>query len=340
MLVIVVVGRGLDVEAATACTSFGVPGECVPNAYCGASLTADDNANCTGSGILCCPNVQITPVPTSIPGPTPIDCTDRIIVPNPLLIPSCALKEIPTMGIFVVNMGIITGAVAGLIMLLYGGMLIIMAGDDTAKAENGRKAVMWSVLGLIVAASLFTVMQFVTTLLNVPGFGYVGTAYAAQEDAVQTYQVFGTIRGVGDDILPGAKVVLYQQVDGQWFVWDGQSQGNQRNPYEVDVFGHYQFFAPEGTYYTVASKFGYHSAQSDSFVVNGAPIKQNLTLETASSIWVYILYFGIMLFVGSVSYFTIVGVVRWRKRVELKRYAQGKLRENTSRTKSTQDPLQ
>ncbi|PJA40353.1 hypothetical protein CO179_02510, partial [candidate division WWE3 bacterium CG_4_9_14_3_um_filter_39_7] len=63
-------------------------------------------------------------------------------------------------------------------------------------------------------------------------------------------------------------------------------------------------------------------------------------LETASSIWVYILYFGIMLFVGSVSYFTIVGVVRWRKRVELKRYAQGKLRENTSRTKSTQDPLQ
>lgn len=295
-----------------------VPGEqCVVPEGCGAGGAGTPPCPI---GKVCCKSTHVTDVQTPYPLPTQISCEGK----NPLLIPSCALKEVPKLTIYVVNMTIIAGGVAGLLSLLYGGFLYITAGDETNKAEKGRKTVMWSFLGLVVAASLYTVMSFVTNLLNIPGFSIVPIAYAVEEPA-ETFQVYGTIRDSLDTVLPGSSVTLYEKMGETWKLWDGKAFGNQRNPFVSDVFGHYQFFTQAGTYYVMVAKDGFHGQQSASFEVVNAPVKQNVMLDSAASIWVLIVTFGGILFVGSLAYITIVTFARWRKREALKRYAQGKI---------------
>ena len=300
------------------------PSSCLDSTACGnlngvLDFSLSDNCDVTHS-LYCC----IFPTPTpGIPSPTPIDCNDPAVVPNPLLVPSCALKQFPNLAMYVINMAIMAAAITGLLSLIYGGFLYVTAQDDPSKVEKGRKTVLWAFMGLVVAGSLYIFMSFITGLLNIPGYSVVPVAYA--EETQNTYQVYGTIRDGNDNLLPGANVTLYEKSGDKWIVWNAKSFGNQRNPFEADVFGHYQFFAPNGTYYVVASKFGFHTQESHSFDVADTPIKQNLSLTAASSIWVAIVYFGVILFVGSVLYMIVVAIVRWRKREQLKQYARGKI---------------
>ncbi len=71
--------------------------------------------------------------------------------------------------------------------------------------------------------------------------------------------------------IPGAVVSIYwlNSANNQYELWPAQNF-DQKNPQTTDATGKYSFLVPVGSYYLKAEARGYHSYQSDIFVVSEA----------------------------------------------------------------------
>ncbi len=102
--------------------------------------------------------------------------------------------------------------------------------------------------------------QVVSSYLRVVAPGYVYQVVDGEETAVTS-----------------AIVTLFEQVDGEWVVWDGSPYG-QFNPTGVDGQGEFSWYVPNGTYYVNASANGFDSATSGTLTVDNAIVNPRIRL--------------------------------------------------------------
>jgi len=121
------------------------------------------------------PAPTFTPVPAQplsggsgpVPAPTGISCDDI----NPLLVPSCAFREIPRLTALLLNLAIVGGAGLTLLMFLVGGFYYLNSRDNPGRREQAVKTILWAVVGLVTVASAYVAMQLLGSAVNIDVFG-------------------------------------------------------------------------------------------------------------------------------------------------------------------------
>ncbi len=79
--------------------------------------------------------------------------------------PSYAISNIGTLLQGLVNASIVLGALAAFIFLILGGFQWITSGGDKAKTEEAQKKITNAVIGLIVIAAAYALINLITTFL-------------------------------------------------------------------------------------------------------------------------------------------------------------------------------
>jgi hypothetical protein len=77
--------------------------------------------------------------------------------------------------------------------------------------------------------------------------------------------------------VTSAVVTLFEQVDGEWIVWDGSPYG-QFNPTRVSVLGEFSWYVPNGTYRVSVSADGFEPALSRTLTVSNAIVNPQIRL--------------------------------------------------------------
>lgn len=79
--------------------------------------------------------------------------------------PSYAVSNIGTLLQGLVNAAIVLGALAAFIFLIIGGFQWISSGGDKAKTEEAQKKITNAIIGLIIIAAAYALINLVTTFL-------------------------------------------------------------------------------------------------------------------------------------------------------------------------------
>ncbi|NTV30493.1 carboxypeptidase regulatory-like domain-containing protein [candidate division WWE3 bacterium] len=283
-------------------------------------------------------------VHATTPYPTRIPCDS---LANPLLVPSCAVRQLPVLAIYMFNMSVITAVIASLAFMIYAGYLYVTAQDDTRQQEQARATITYSIFGLILAGSAYILLRTFTQPFNIDIFSYFKpTSVYAQEQSTQEVptptvattatvdpnslvQLSGKVRTLSEHtILAGVEVTLYWLNNGRWEVWPAQTFDNQRNPYTSDVFGQYQFFVPAGQYYVEINKVGYYKQVTDVVEIKNASVAVDVYLKQATTIWIYLLIVGVVAFFSALAYIVIQKINQWRKHQEMRSLVRRQIRGN------------
>lgn len=286
----------------------------------------------------------LAPVVSAAPYPTRIPCTGTVggQPVNPLLVPSCAVRELPRLAIYIFNMAIITAVVTALVFLIIAGYLYITAEDDTRQQEKARDTIKYAIIGLIIAGSAYILLRTFSQPFNVDIFSSVVPKAYAQEitptpvlenDPTPTpqslVQLSGKIKALQTkEEMAGVTATLFWLNNGRWEVWPAQQFNNQRNPYPTDIFGQYQFFVPSGQYYIELNKVGYFRQVTEVIEIKTASVAVDVYLKQATTIWIYLLIVGVVAFFSSLAYIIIQKIVEWRKHEEMRSLVRRQIRGN------------
>lgn len=83
--------------------------------------------------------------------------------------PEFAVADIGSLIEGLVNASIVIGALAAFMYLIMGGFQWITAGGDPKKTEEAQKKITNAVIGLIIIASAYAIINVVTTFLGLGG---------------------------------------------------------------------------------------------------------------------------------------------------------------------------
>lgn len=312
--------------SATVCAPYGGSCQCcIPEHGCSGTCRNQclpDETPLTASNAWCDGN---TPYPICCALEFQIDCDTLSGLPgySPFKYPKCAFEELGVLATWMMTYGAVAAGILALVFILYGGFFILTAQDDPERREKGQKTVTWAVIGVFLAVSAFILIRLADQLLNINAFAYGPVrAWAQTEEvtAVSEVQVTGRVYdALTNEILPGADVYLYWKNEGKWEIWPGKDFNNQRNPQKVDSVGEYLFFVTPGDYYVKVNSSGYYSKESDSFRAESQPVRQNIYLDQASTVWKIILAIGSVILVVGVGYIALKGIIIWNKKQQIKR---------------------
>ncbi len=238
------------------------------------------------------------------------------------LYPVCALRELATVGTYVMNMTSIIAVIGVVIMLILGGFWYITAQDDAGQLEKARNAITWAIIGAIVAVSAYIVMRLVSAILNINIYADYNNAVYAQQDTmyVQEIQVTGKIFEADEkNPLPNSQVFLYTNSEGKWQIWQAENYNNQRNPQVVNENSEYVFLVPKGEYYIRVLSEGYYNKDSERFIVQDKPVRVNVYMTKSSPLWKVILGFGVGVFVVTVIVVGAKAFKLWSEKQRIKR---------------------
>lgn len=287
----------------------------------------------TGDGAGCYDPVY--PHCCVFPTPTPIPCVSLRSTGELLRYPACAFQEIGRLTIYIIDMGIIAGAILALGALIYGGAQYTWSVDDPEKREKAQKTIQWAVVGLLIAAAVYLVMAFAGVVLRVDVFSWQPQKiYANNIETVEEQplvQLSGKVRhSTSQEILPGTEVALFWFNQNQWELWPAQNFRNQRNPYLADSFGQYQFLVPPGQYYLNVQKNGFFEGRLGPVTVETTPVQVDIPLKAAPTVWVYLIVVGVPMLVGTMVYFSIRRIILWRKKEELRQQLLREVRKENN----------
>lgn len=272
----------------------------------------------------------VNPVSCCLPSEgaaTEFNCSDPNIG-NPLLVPKCAVEQLGRLAAFIMEMATLVAVVVAVIFIILGGFKYITSQDNSERLEKARMQILWAVVGLVISASVFILVRYLSSGLQIPIFGSVTNRVYAQESVVVSIQISGKATdSVSLQQLKGVDVTLYVKDGVGWQVWPGKDYNNQRNPQKVSEFGEYTYLVPQGEYYVRASLFGYHSFKSEPVMATDRPIRIDVSLEPAPTFWNIVVGIGVVVLVVLVLYVGIKAVVVWQKKRTIKALVLKSVRE-------------
>lgn len=313
----------------TCCVPIAIcPGQCTPpSGNCVSNFGANWTAFSPGHN-YCRTQANNNTVLCCLPpegGETSYFC-DKI--ENPLLVPKCALAELGRLTAFILEMATFVAVIMSVVFILIGGFQYITSQDNTERLERARGRILWAVVGLLISASVFILVRYLSSGLQIPIFGSFANRVYAQESVVANIQISGKATdSVSLQQLKGVDVTIYVKDGVGWQVWPGKDYNNQRNPQKVSEFGEYTYLVPEGEYYVRASLFGYHSFKSEPVMATDRPIRIDVSLEPAPTFWNIVVGIGVVVLVVLVLYVGIKAVVVWQKKRAIKALVLKSVRE-------------
>jgi hypothetical protein len=136
---------------------------------------------------------------------------------------------------------------------------------------------------LDVALGLYVAEVTMTDVLTVLDVDVLITHEDGSTDRISSYLRIlakGLVYQVidGEEVpVTAAKVTLFEDVDGDWTVWDG-SPYNQYNPTNVGKDGSFYWYVPQGTYRVSAAADGYTSQDSTILTIDQAIVNPRIRL--------------------------------------------------------------